>query len=231
MSSSPSASTKIGVGRFRWVICALLFFACVVNYMDRQILALLKPKLQVTFSWGEDDFANIVVAFQAAYAIGQAMAGPFIEWLGTKTAYAVAMVIWSLAAMAHVLPTSVLGFKSVRFALGMGEAVNFPAAIKTVTEWFPQRERSVATGFFNSGSNIGAIVAPLLVPLLVDLCGWKGAFIILGASGLVWLVFWYMFYEAPEKSRRLKSDELDYIQGRPASAGAVALVEESDRFP
>jgi ACS family hexuronate transporter-like MFS transporter len=199
-------------GNYRWAICALLFFACVVNYMDRQVLGLLKPVLGKTFHWTEMDYANIVVAFQAAYSIGQTLMGPFIELLGTKFAYAIAVVIWSAAAMSHTLARSVLGFGSARFALGLGESGNFPAAIRAVTEWFPQRERSVATGLFNSGANMGAILAPLLVPLVFLHFGWKAAFLSLAVADLVWLCFWLSLYDPPEKSKRVGAAELAYIQ-------------------
>jgi ACS family hexuronate transporter-like MFS transporter len=199
-------------GNYRWVICALLFTAALVNYMDRQVLGLLKPILSAKFYWSEEAYANIVVAFQAAYAIGQTLIGPFIELVGTKFAYSCAVVVWSLAAMSHTLARSVFGFGSARFALGLGESGNFPASIRTVTEWFPQRERSVATGIFNSGSNIGAIVAPLIVPLLYMHFGWKAAFIGLGIVDLVWLGFWLALYDPPEKSKRVGVAELAYIQ-------------------
>jgi len=215
-------NNKTLIGRYRWSICALLFFATTINYMDRQILGLLKPNLSQIFNWNEQDYGNIVVAFQAAYATGQVLFGPFIELIGMKSAYAFAMVFWSIAAMAHPLAKSAFGFGAARFALGLGESGNFPAAIRTVAEWFPQRERSVATGLFNSGTNIGAIFAPVLVPWLTVQFGWKAAFVILGVSGFVWLIFWFLFYDTPEKSRRLKAEELAYIQsGRTESAEKV----------
>ena len=201
------------VGRYRWVICALLFFAALVNYMDRQVLGLLKPALSEQFGFGEEAYGNIVVAFQAAYAVGQTLAGPFIELLGTKLAYSIAVVFWSLAAMSHTLARSALGLGFARFGLGIGESANFPASIRTVTEWFPQRERSVATGIFNSGCNLGAIVAPLLVPLLFVNFGWQAAFIGLALADLVWLCFWVALYDPPEKSRRVGAEELAYIRG------------------
>jgi ACS family hexuronate transporter-like MFS transporter len=186
--------------------------------MDRQILSLLKSDLAKEFNWSEQDYGNIVVAFQAAYAAGQVMFGPFIAWIGTKSAYAFSIVFWSLAAMAHALMRTAFGFGCARFALGLGESGNFPAAIKTVAEWFPQKERSIATGIFNTGSNIGAVIAPLLVPWLTFRFGWRGAFVILGLSGFVWLIFWFIFYDAPEKSRRLKPDELAYIKSNEMKA-------------
>ena len=203
---------------FRWVICALVFAATLINYMDRQVLGLLKPNLAKTFGWDDMDYAAIVIAFSAAYAVGQAVFGPIIQWIGTKSAYAVSIAFWSLAAMAHVLASSTFGFSLARFALGLGEGGNFPIAIRTVAEWFPQRERSVATGLFNSGTNIGAIVAPLVVPGLYAVIGWGGTFVVLGVLGFFWLAFWWWLYIAPGQSRRLKPDELVYIQGDAASA-------------
>jgi ACS family hexuronate transporter-like MFS transporter len=200
------------IGKYRWVICALLFFACLINYMDRQVLGLLKPDLAKIFNWSEKDYGYMAIAFQASYAIGQTLAGPFINWIGTKSAYACSVVFWSLAAMSHALMRSVTGFCSARFALGLGESGNFPTAIRTVTEWFPPKERSVATGIFNSGSNIGAVVAPVLVPLIFLHFGWKAAFVALGITDLVWLCFWLKFYDPPEKSKHVSTAELAHIQ-------------------
>jgi len=211
-------------GKYRWVICGLLFAATLVNYMDRQILGLLKPVLSKELNWSEQDYGNIVVAFQAAYAAGQVLFGPFIAWIGTKNAYAFSIIFWSIAAASHALMKTAFGFGTARFALGLGESGNFPAAIKTVAEWFPQKERSIATGLFNTGSNIGAVIAPLLVPLLTFKFGWRGAFVILGLSGFVWLIFWFIFYDAPEKSRYLKPEELAYIKSNEMKA-------ESEKIP
>lgn len=205
-------------GKYRWIVCALLFTATLINYMDRQILGLLKPVLSKELSWSEQDYGNIVVAFQAAYAAGQVLFGPFIAWIGTKSAYAFSIVFWSLAAIAHALMRTAFGFGGARFALGLGESGNFPAAIKTVAEWFPQKERSIATGIFNTGSNIGAVVAPLLVPVLTIQFGWRGAFVALGLSGFLWLVFWFIFYDSPEKSRFVKAAELNHIKSNEMKA-------------
>ena len=194
------------------MVCALLFFATLINYMDRQMIGILKPHLSTTLKWSEEDYGHIVIAFHAAYAVGQALSGPFIEWIGTKRAYAFSVVLWSLAAMAHALAKSVFGFGVARFGLGLGESGNFPSAITTVAEWFPQRERSLATGIFNTGSSVGVIVAPVLVPWLTLQFGWRTAFVVLGVGGFVWLLFWFAFYDAPERSRRLKSDELAHIR-------------------
>src|SRR6266853_2166487 len=158
MNSTPSTNSGRAIGRFRWVICALLFCACLINYMDRQVLGLLKPDLSKLFGWTETDYTRMTIAFSAAYAIGQTLFGPLINWMGVKSAYSFSIVFWSLAAMSHSLARTVVGFCSARFALGLGESGNFPTAIRVVTEWFPPRERSVATGIFNAGSNIGAIV-------------------------------------------------------------------------
>ena len=207
-----SDSPKSSIGKFRWVVCALLFFACTVNYMDRQILGLLKPQLSELFKWTETDYGRMAIAFQAAYAIGQTLFGPFINWIGTKSAYACSVVFWSLAAMSHSLCRTVTGFSLARFALGLGESGNFPTAIRAVTEWFPPKERSVATGIFNTGTNIGAIFAPLLVPLIVLNINWQAAFILLGMTDLVWLGFWLSLFNAPEKSKRVSPAELAHIK-------------------
>jgi ACS family hexuronate transporter-like MFS transporter len=200
------------IGTFRWAICALLFFACTVNYMDRQVLGLLKPVLAKKFSWSETDYGWIAICFQAAYAIGQILFGPIINWIGTKKAYASSVIVWSTAAMSHALCRTVAGFSAARFALGLGESGNYPTAIRVVAEWFPARERSVATGIFNTGSNMGAIFAPVLVPFIVGLFGgWQAAFILLGCADLVWLAFWLGLYDPPEKSKRVSATELAHI--------------------
>ena len=210
-------------GKFRWAICALLFAACVVNYMDRQILGLLwgEGEFKKTVGWSDRDYGIIAICFQASYAIGQAAFGPIIEFLGTKAAYASAMIFWSLAAMSHALASSLGGWGLARFALGAGESGNYPIAIKTVTEWFPPGERSVSTGIFNAGSNIGAIVAPLLVPLLFQKFGWRGSFVLLGIAGFIWLLFWLWLYQPPEKSKRVSAGELAHIR-----AGVAKTAEE-----
>ena len=202
-------------GNFRWVIIALLFAATIINYMDRQILGLLKPELSKDLNWSETDFSNIVIAFQAAYAMGQVFFGPIIEWIGTKAAFSVAIVFWSIAAMAHAAARSAFGFGVARVALGLGESGNFPAAIKTVAEWCPRQERALATGIFNSGSNIGAIVGPVIVPMLAYNFGWQMAFIVLGVCGFVWLGFWLVLYQPPKRSTRVSAEELAYIESTP----------------
>jgi len=211
------------VGRYRWVICALLFFACVINYMDRQVLGLLKPDLMRILNWSEKDYGIIAICFQAAYALGQTAYGPLAQRFGMKTTYAFAMVFWSLAAMAHALARTVFGFGAVRLALGLGEAGNFPLANRTVAEWFPPKERSVATGLFNSGANVGSIFAPLVVPWLFLSFGWQAAFIALGAAGFVWLAFWLVYYDPPAKSRRLSVAEFGHIRSGVAAAAEAAI--------
>jgi MFS transporter, ACS family, aldohexuronate transporter len=211
---APTASS-VRIGRFRWVICALLFFATTVNYVDRQVIGILKTTLQHDLGWNEIDYSNIVFAFQLAYAIGLLLMGPVIDWVGTKVGYAFALVFWSIAAMAHAFASSVLGFGVARFGLGLGESGNFPAAIKTTAEWFPRRERALATGIFNSGTNVGAIVAPLVVPPITLLYGWRWAFILTGAIGFVWLAFWIAFYRRPEDHPSLSKAELAYIRSDP----------------
>jgi ACS family hexuronate transporter-like MFS transporter len=200
---------------FRWTVCGLIFAATTINYMDRQVLGLLAPILEKDLGWSEMEYARIVMAFQAAYAIGLLGFGRLIDWIGTRHGYAISIFAWSVAAMAHALARGVLGFGVARFALGLGEAGNFPAAVKAVTEWFPRRERALATGVFNSGSNVGAILAPLVVPWLTLHYGWQMAFIVLGATGFVWLIFWYWLYALPAESVYVSPEELQHIQSDP----------------
>lgn len=199
------------IGRYRWTICALVFFATTVNYLDRQVLSLLKDTLEVQFNWSDTDYANIVAAFQFVYAISMLFVGRFVDWLGTKWGYAWSLIIWSFAAMAHALAKSTGGFMIARGLLGFGESGNFPAAIKTMAEWFPKKERALATGIFNSGTNVGAILAPIVVPWIVGHMGWEAAFIIIGAIGFTWLIFWFWLYEIPTRSKRVSKPEFDYI--------------------
>ena len=205
------------MGRYRWTICALVFFATTVNYLDRAVISLLKSTLAKEFSWTESDYANIVIAFQVCYAVGFLGAGRLIDKLGTKLGYALATALWSVAAVGHALVTSTVGFFVARGALGFTEAGNFPAAIKTVAEWFPKKERALATGIFNSGANIGAVLAPLTVPFIASLWGWKWAFILTGLIGFVWLIFWFLLYEVPQKQKRLSAGELAYINETESS--------------
>jgi MFS transporter, ACS family, hexuronate transporter len=205
------------MGRFRWVICALLFFATLINYLDREILGILKPELDKQFGWTPSDYALIVNTFQASYAFGQVVFGPILAWLGTKSAFIISIILWSLAAMGTGMANSVRGFANARFMLGLGEGGNFPACIRSVTEWFPQRERSVATGWFNTGSSFGKVVSPLLVPFLFVTVGWRLSFVLLGAAGFVWLVLWLIYYQAPEKSRHVSPAELAHIQAKNPS--------------
>jgi ACS family hexuronate transporter-like MFS transporter len=214
--ASESAGTLTRIGRFRWRICALLFAATTLNYLDRQVLGVLAPDLTRLFGWSEIDYGNIVTAFQAAYAIGLLCAGAIIDKLGTRIGYALTICIWSLAAMSHALAGSVLGFAAARFMLGLGEAGNFPSAIKTVAEWFPRRERAFATGIFNAGSNVGAILAPLAVPIVAVTLGWRAAFLFTGILSATWLVTWLIVYRPPAQHPSLSAQELDYIRSDPA---------------
>jgi len=224
------------VPNYRWTICALLFFATTVNYLDRQVLSLLKPRLEEIFGWSNSDYANIASVFQFTYAISMLFAGRIIDKLGTKKGYAWAIIIWSVGAIVHALAipigqgistvlgfigigavsVSVAGFMFSRALLGFGESGNFPAAIKATAEYFPKKERSFATGIFNSGTNVGAILAPLTVPYIATHWGWEAAFLVIGAIGFLWLIFWYKYYEKPEKSKKLSPEELKYInEGEP----------------
>jgi ACS family hexuronate transporter-like MFS transporter len=257
--AAPSSQPITAGGNFRWVICALLFFAATVNYIDRQVIGILKPTLAGEFGWSELDYSWIVFAFQTAYAIGLLFVGKLMDKIGTKLGFAIAIVIWSIAAIAHawapeigvfsapiVAPlvqavvsafnsisslfgaapwtfafsASVVGFMVVRFALGLGEAGNFPASIKTVAEWFPKKERALSTGIFNAGTNVGALATPLLVPLIVVAWGWYEAFIFTGIIGFIWLLFWLLIYKRPEEHKRLSSEELAYIQSDPIETTA-----------
>lgn len=219
------------IGKYRWTICALLFFATTVNYLDRQVLSLLKPQLEEIFGWSNSDYANIAAVFQFTYAISMLFAGRFVDKLGTKWGYGWAIILWSVGAVIHAyaipigestiallgwtgiaaFSVSVIGFMVSRAVLAIGEAGNFPAAIKATAEYFPKKERSFATGIFNSGANVGAILAPLTVPWIASHWGWESAFLIVGGVGFLWLIFWIVFYEKPEKQKRLSAEELAYI--------------------
>lgn len=236
--------TTTTIGKYRWTICALLFFATTVNYLDRQVLSLLKPMLEEKFGWSNSDYANIASVFQFTYAISMLFAGRIIDKLGTKKGYTWAIIIWSIGAVVHALaipigegiaallgllgivalPVSILGFMFARAVLGFGESGNFPAAIKATAEYFPKKERSFATGIFNSGTNVGAILAPLTVPWIATNWGWEAAFIIIGAVGLLWLFFWLVLYETPEKQKRLSAAELEYINSDNEKAEADTAV-------
>lgn len=223
--------TNKAIGKYRWTICGLLFFATTVNYLDRQVLSLLAPSLSEEFGWSNSDYANITAVFQFIYAISMLFAGRVIDKLGTKRGYILAIVVWSFGAIMHAyslpigtafstimvwigvgaVPVSIAGFMLSRAVLGFGESGNFPAAIKAVAEYFPKKERSLATGIFNSGSNVGAILAPLTVPVIAEYYGWEFAFILVGAIGFLWIIFWYFLYEVPSKQKRLSKVEFDYI--------------------
>ncbi|MEA4976131.1 MAG: MFS transporter [Paludibacter sp.] len=221
------------ISRYRWVICGLLFAATTFNYLDRAVLSILMPKLQAMFGWTNTDYANIIMVFQLIYGFGMLFAGRFIDWIGAKWGYAIALTLWTVASVSHAwgeeiggfimpafsliglaIPASVLGFMFARFWLGIGEAANFPAAIKVTAEWFPRKERSLATGIFNSGANIGAVVTPLTVPLIVENWGWQWAFYIIGGISIIWVPFWFWLYEKPKKmldKGKINQAEFDYI--------------------
>jgi ACS family hexuronate transporter-like MFS transporter len=232
-SQAPAAAASL-IGRYRWVICGLLFFAATINYIDRQVIGILKPTLQQEFGWTEIDYSDIVFAFQLAYAIGLLFAGRLIDRLGTKVGFAIALFVWSVAAVAHAeapvfgpaiaaalgltgltyLP-SVAGFIAARFTLGIGESGSFPASIKSVAEWFPKRERALATGIFNSGTNVGALIVPLVVPWITLSFGWYWAFIATGLLGFMWLFFWWPVYRTPDRHPRVSRAELAHIRSDP----------------
>jgi ACS family hexuronate transporter-like MFS transporter len=224
--------TQHAVGKYRWTICALLFFATTVNYLDRQVLSLLAPDLSLKFGWSNSDYANITAIFQFVYAIAMLLAGRVIDRVGTKMAFIIAICVWSSGAVMHAfsepvgagvaklvgilgfgaVSVSIAGFMLSRAVLAIGEAGNFPAAIKATAEYFPKRERSLATGIFNFGANVGAILAPLTVPWIAARWGWQSAFLVIGAFGFVWMAVWAMLYEKPERQPRLSAAELAYIR-------------------
>ena len=203
-------------GRHRWVICALLFFATTINYMDRQVIGILAPYLQRIIGWNDIQYGYIVTAFQAAYALGLLLMGRLIDRVGTRIGYAISIAVWSFSAMGHALANSVWGFVTARFMLGLGESGNFPAGIKTVAEWFPRKERALATGLFNAGSNVGAVLAPLAVPWIYLHLGWRWAFLFTGFFSAGWLIAWLVIYRRPEQHPRLSPSELAHIQSDPA---------------
>lgn len=237
--------TQPAIGRYRWTICALLFFATTVNYLDRQVLSLLAPDLSKEFGWSNTDYANITATFQFVYAISMLFAGRVVDKLGTKAAFLLAILVWSLGAIMHAfaiqagtgvaslmstlglaaVPVSILGFMVSRAVLALGESGNFPAAIKATAEYFPKKERSFATGIFNSGANVGAILAPLTVPVIATYWGWQAAFIVIGAIGFIWMGLWHVFYEKPEQQRRMSKEELAYITSDEAELTTSGTTE------
>jgi ACS family hexuronate transporter-like MFS transporter len=216
MSSANLSAPESTGGNYRWVICALLFFATTINYVDRAVLGVLESELQKVIGWTATQYGNINAAFNLAYAIGFLFAGWMMDRIGTRWGYTISLVIWSLAAASHAFAGSIWGFSAARFALGIGESGNFPAAIKTVAEWFPKKERAFATGLFNAGSNVGAIMAPLIVPILFARFGWEAAFVATGLAGLIWVFFWWPLYRPPGEHPKLSTAELAYIQSDPA---------------
>ena len=196
----------------RWTVVALIFFATTVNYIDRQVIGLLKPYIQDDLGWTEADYGYIVTAFQVAYGIGMLIGGRMLDKLGSKLGYSIAIIVWSVGAMLHATVRSVTGFGFARAVLGLGEAGNFPAAVKVIAEWFPKRDRAYATGLFNSGTTIGAIIAPIIVTAITLQWGWRWAFIITGLLGFIWVVIWWLLYHSPEKNKKVNAAELAYIK-------------------
>jgi ACS family hexuronate transporter-like MFS transporter len=199
------------IGRYRWVICVLLFAATSINYVDRQIIGVLKPTLQLEFGWTESSFGDVVFWFQAAYAVGYLGFGRLIDRVGARMGYAAVVILWTVAHIAHAFVSSVSGFIAVRIALGLGESGNFPAGLKAIAEWFPRRERALATGIFVAGSNVGAIITPLIVPFITYRWGWRAAFIVTGSFSLVWLILWLKIYRKPQQHSKVSADELALI--------------------
>lgn len=212
MNTAIAAPQKVKTPGYRWRICALLFFATTLNYLDRHVLSILAPDLQREFGWSEIEYGYIVVAFQAAYGAGVVLVGKLLDHKGLRILYAVAVSLWSLAGMSHAFAGSVAGFAASRFALGLGEAANFPAALKAISEWFPGKERALVAGIFNAGSNVGIILAALIVPWIALQYGWQWSFIVLGFLGFFWVASWLLIYRKPEEHHTLSDAELKYIQ-------------------
>jgi len=206
--------------RYRWVICALLFAATAINYVDRQIIGVLKPTLQLEFGWTEVSYGDVIFWFQAAYALGYLGFGRLIDKIGARLGYAAVVVLWTAAHIAHAFAGSLGGFIAVRFALGLGESGNFPAGLKAIAEWFPKSERALATGIFTAGSNVGAILTPLIVPAITLALGWRAAFVVTGSFSLVWLILWLKAYRQPGAHPRVSREELAFINGDPAANDA-----------
>jgi len=221
----PASSAKGDArsGSYRWVICALLFFATTINYVDRSVLGLLAPVLQKEIGWDQIDYGNIVAAFMAAYAIAMFFAGRFVDKVGTKIGFSISIVVWSIAAMGHALARSVFGFGVARFFLGLGESGNFPCSNKAIAEWFPKKERALAVSLFNSGANVGALVVPLVVPWIALTWGWRAAFIFTGLLGFIWLVFWLWLYEIPERHKKVSRAELEFIHSDAAESATEKI--------
>ena len=217
LGQSAGALQRAGVfaGRYRWVICGLLFLGVTKNYMDRQVLGVLKTPLQETFGWNDIQYGHLVTIFQMAYAAGMLCMGRVIDWLGTRIGYTVAMIFWSIASMSHAAASSLLTFAMARGALGFGEAGVFPASLKSVAEWFPKKERALATGIFNAGTSVGAMITPLFVPWIAGHLGWRWAFLLTGGIGFLWLILWLAVYRKPEEHPKCTKEELSYIQADP----------------
>jgi ACS family hexuronate transporter-like MFS transporter len=226
-------------GQYRWVVCALLFFATTVNYIDRQILALIKEFLDAELGWSNETFGWVNGAFQLSYAVGLLVFGWFVDRFGTKIGYATSIVLWSLSAIGHALVGSVNGFFAARVALGVSEGGNFPSAIKAIALWFPKKERAFATSIFNAGTNVGAIVAPAMIPAIALTLGWRWAFVLAGVAGFVWLLFWFPLYDVPEKRTSLTRTEYELIHsdreeggrgGKPMGWGRALLIPQTWSF-
>jgi ACS family hexuronate transporter-like MFS transporter len=217
----------VRVGRYRWMICALLFAATAINYIDRQTIGVLKPTLQAELKWTEVSYADIVFWFQAAYAIGYLGFGPIIDRIGARAGYAVAFTVWTLAHIGHGFVHSITQFALMRFTLGLGESGGFPSSLKAVSEWFPQKERALAVGIFNAGSNVGAIITPLVVPAITLAWGWRAAFVVTGVATFVWLIAWLVMYRSPGAHQKVSTAELAYIRSGEDSSGPQASVSVS----
>jgi ACS family hexuronate transporter-like MFS transporter len=231
LRTSNFVEREAGIGRYRWLICALLFAATSINYVDRQIIGVLKPTLQSEFGWSESSFGDVVFWFQAAYALGYLGFGRVIDKIGARLGYAAVVVLWTAAHIAHGFVSSIGGFIAVRFALGLGESGNFPAGLKAIAEWFPRQERALATGIFVAGSNVGAIITPLIVPFITYRWGWRAAFLVTGSFSLVWLILWLKIYRRPQEHPKVGAAELRLINGDAAAHEALGEAAAGEAAP
>ena len=224
VASPTGTELKTKVGHFRWFICGLLFYATTVNYMDRVVLGILKTTIAQELHWTETDYGTVTAVFQIGYALMLPVAGRLIDWLGIRLGYTLAVLLWALSSIGHAFAGNLAQFSVARLGLGLGEAANFPAAIKTIANWFPRQERALATGVFNSGTNVGALIAPLIVPIVVGRFGWHAAFVVTGSFSLSWIIVWLAFYREPEKQPRLSPAEFTFIR-------SDSPVESTDKIP
>jgi ACS family hexuronate transporter-like MFS transporter len=223
MSTAPANAIPVAGGRYRWAICALLFFVITINYVDRQVIGVLKPIIEEEMGWSEVDYGNIVTAFQASYGLGLLVVGRWLDKIGTRKGMAIAIGLWSLAACFHAAARTVLGFILARVALGIAESAAYPGAVKSVAEWFPRRERALGVGILNAGANVGVLLTPVVGIMVAGLWGWQAAFLVTGAMGFVLLGFWLWLFRVPREHPKVTPQELAYIEQDGEDAAGKSL--------